>query len=82
MNDLLSRNLNRAVAGQTVMDEPTNAPKWNTKLAIKNKKDELDASIKKMGDIDDDINELPGTRQVKVMRAMWLRKVRGRLRNR
>ncbi len=60
MEDKQSRELNRAVAGQTVMDKLTNVGKWNLKPAIKNKKDELDASIARVGDIDDEINDTTG----------------------
>lgn len=60
MNDEQSRKLNAAVAGQTVMDDVDNAPIWTGKVAVENKKTELDDSIIKIGEIDDEINDTTG----------------------
>lgn len=60
MNDDQSRKLNAAVAGQTVMDTDPNPAIWEGKAAVVSKKDELDACIVKIGDIDDDLNDNTG----------------------
>jgi len=60
MNDNQSIKLNAAVAGQSFMDEPSNAGIWNTKAAVVAKKTELDNSITKTGQIDDDIEDDSG----------------------
>jgi hypothetical protein len=60
MNDTQSRKLNAAVAGQTVMDVPANALIWSGKAAVASKKTELDDSIIKIGQIDDQINDTTG----------------------
>ncbi len=60
MTDDQSRKLNAAVAGQAVMDDGANAAIWAGKAAVVNKKTELDNSIIKIGEIDDEINDITG----------------------
>lgn len=53
MNDVSTRILNAAVAGQEVMDDAANAPLWNTRPAITNKKTALDNKIAEIGTLAD-----------------------------
>ena len=60
MNDLQTRKLNAAVAGQSVMDEPLHIPIWTGQAAVALKRTALNLSILKIGKIDDKINDTTG----------------------
>jgi len=60
MNDIQTRKLNAAVAGQSVMDEAGHVIIWNGQAAVVTKKTALDNCIIKIGKIDDKINDTTG----------------------
>lgn len=53
MNDVSTRILNAAVAGQEVMDDAANSPLWIGRAAISNKKMALDVKIAEIGTLAD-----------------------------
>jgi hypothetical protein len=60
MKDKYTRSLNAAEAGKAVMDDVNHAPIWNGKPAIVSKKNELDACLARIAQIDDEINDNTG----------------------
>ncbi|MCF8256682.1 MAG: hypothetical protein K9J06_03965, partial [Flavobacteriales bacterium] len=55
MTDNATRTMNAAVAGQQVMND--NAPLWNTRMAMVNKKGALDAKVTEIEQLNDDVTD-------------------------